>query len=136
MLPNRRNAAPRASAKPLISLVTLVKFAPFSMMSLIASFMEMCIRDRYKIDGLEWPWLTAEQWSRILNALRGFFVYVTFVDPVTNSRKTIKMYPGDRTGEPYWADSSGKPTHYRNCKEMCIRDSSRRVIVRRRTENV
>lgn len=73
-------------------------------------------RDQYKIDGLEWPWLTAEQWSQILNALSNFFVYVTFVDPVSNSRKTIKMYPGDRTAEPYWADSSGKPTHYRNCK--------------------
>lgn len=73
-------------------------------------------RDQYKIDGLEWPWLTAEQWRQILNALSNFFVYVTFIDPVTNSRKTIKMYPGDRTGEPYWADSSGKPTHYRNCK--------------------
>ena len=64
----------------------------------------------------EWPWLTAEQWRQILNALSNFFVYVTFVDPVTNSRKTIKMYPGDRTGEPYWTDNSGKPTHYRNCK--------------------
>ena len=33
ILPNRRNAAPRASAKPLISLVTLVKLGPFAMMS-------------------------------------------------------------------------------------------------------
>ena len=77
-------------------------------------------RDQYKIDGLEWSWLTAEQWSRILSALSGFFVYVTFVDPVSNSRKTIKMYPGDRTAEPYWVDKSGKPTHYRNCKVNLI----------------
>lgn len=73
-------------------------------------------RDQYKIDGLEWAWLTAEQWSRILSVLNHFFVYVTFVDPVTNSRKTIKMYPGDRTAEPYWVDGNGTPTHYRNCK--------------------
>lgn len=73
-------------------------------------------RDQYKIDGLEWPWLTAAEWSRILSILQNFFVYVTFVDPVTNSRKTIKMYPGDRSGEPYWLDSNGNPTHYRNCK--------------------
>ena len=73
-------------------------------------------RDQYKINNLEWPWLTAAEWSRILSILTNFFVYVTFVDPVTNSRKTIKMYPGDRHGEPYWLDGSGNPTHYRNCK--------------------
>lgn len=73
-------------------------------------------RDQYKIDGLEWSWLTAAQWERILKTLSNFFVYVTFNDPVTNGRKTIKMYCGDRTGEPYWVDSNGRPTHYRNCK--------------------
>lgn len=77
-------------------------------------------RDQYKIDGLEWPWLSAAQWERILSILNNFFVNVTFVDPVTNSRKTIKMYPGDRTGEPYWVDDSGKPTFYRNCKVNLI----------------
>ncbi len=45
---------------------------------------------------------------------------VTFIDPVTNSRKTIKMYCGDRTAEPYWVDDDGKPTHYRNCKVNLI----------------
>ena len=72
-------------------------------------------RDQYKIDGLEWPWLTAAQWERILSILSNFFVYVTFNDPVTNSRKTLKMYPGDRTGQPYWVDGSERPTHYRDC---------------------
>ena len=33
ILPKSRNAAPRASAKPLMSLVTLVKLGPFAMMS-------------------------------------------------------------------------------------------------------
>lgn len=73
-------------------------------------------RDQYKVDGLEWAWLTAEQWETILSSLRNFFVYVTFHDPVTHAKKTIKMYPGDRTGEPYWVDENGRPTHYRNCK--------------------
>lgn len=77
-------------------------------------------RDLYKIDGLEWSWLTAEQWERILKTLSNFFVYVTFNDPVTNGRKTIKMYCGDRTGEPYWVDGDGKPTHYRDCKVNLI----------------
>lgn len=73
-------------------------------------------RDQYKIDGLEWPWLTAGQWEHILKILSGFFVNVTFMDPVTNSPKTIKMYPSDRDAEPYWVDKNGAPTHYRNCK--------------------
>lgn len=77
-------------------------------------------RDQYKIDGLEWPWLTSAQWERILSILSNFFVYVTFNDPVTNGRKTIKMYCGDRTGQPYWVDGSGSPTHYRDCKVNLI----------------
>lgn len=77
-------------------------------------------RDQYKIDGLEWPWLTAGEWSAILSALSSFFVNVTFIDPVTNNYKTIKMYCGDRSAEPYWVDGSGKPTHYRNCKVNLI----------------
>lgn len=77
-------------------------------------------RDQYKLDGLEWPWLTAAQWSTILRLLKNFFVYVTFYDPVTNGQKTLKMYPGDRSAEPYWIDENGKPTHYRNCKVNLI----------------
>ena len=61
-------------------------------------------RDQYKLDGLEWPWLTAAQWSTILRLLK----------------KTLKMYPGDRSAEPYWIDENGKPTHYRNCKVNLI----------------
>lgn len=77
-------------------------------------------RDQYKIDGLEWSWLTAEQWSRILSILSNFFVYVTFPNPVTNEFITIKMYCGDRTAEPYWVNGNGTPTHYRNCKVNLI----------------
>ncbi len=73
-------------------------------------------RDQYKIDTLEFPWLTAEKWSEILTILDNFFVNVTFPDPVTNRKKTIKMYVGNRTAEPYWVDDEGNPTHYRNCK--------------------
>lgn len=77
-------------------------------------------RDQYKLDTLEWPWLDAATWSRMLSILNNFFVFVTFLDPVTNSPITIKMYPGDRTAEPYWADGSGNPTHYTNCKVNLI----------------
>lgn len=73
-------------------------------------------RDQYKIDTLEFPWLSAAQWSRILSILKQFFVYVTFPDPVTNRKITIRMYCGDRSAEPYWEDEDGNPTWYRNCK--------------------
>ena len=73
-------------------------------------------RDQYKLDGLEWPWLTAEQWSYILSLISSFYFYVTFPDPVTNEAITIKMYCGDRSAEPYWVDGYGHPTHYLNCK--------------------
>lgn len=77
-------------------------------------------RDQYKIDALEWPYLTAEQWQTILTIISNFFFYVTFNDPVTNERKTVKMYCGDRTAEPYWVDGNGTPTHYINCKVNLI----------------
>ena len=77
-------------------------------------------RDQYKIDGLEWSYLTVAQWEAILSAIKNFFFNVTFTDPVTNQLRTVKMYCGDRQAEPYWVDSSGSPTHYRNCKVNLI----------------
>lgn len=73
-------------------------------------------RDQYKIDGLEWPWLTAMEWEAILTLISGFYFNVTFPDPVTGSPRTVKMYCGDRNAEEYWVDGAGQPTHYRNCK--------------------
>lgn len=77
-------------------------------------------RDQYKIDTLEWSWLTAEQWSQILSLISSFYFNVTFPDPVTGSPRTVKMYCGDRSAEPYWVDNSGNPTHYLNCKVNLI----------------
>ena len=77
-------------------------------------------RDQYKINNLEWSWLTAEQWKSILQAMSNFYFYVTFINPVTNKPRTIKMYCGDRTAEPYWVDSNGHPTHYKDCKVNLI----------------
>lgn len=77
-------------------------------------------RDQYKIDTLEWPWLDAETWARMLQVLDNFFVMVTFYDPVYNTKRTLRMYPGDRTAEPYWVDGEDKPTYYRNCKVNLI----------------
>lgn len=77
-------------------------------------------RDQYKINDLEWAWLTAEQWEKILTMLNNFFVNVTFTDPVTGNTITKQMYCGDRTATPYWIDDNGKPTHYKDCKVNLI----------------
>lgn len=77
-------------------------------------------RDQYKIDTLEWPYLTAAEWSQILQLVSSFYFNVTFYDPVSNGLKTLRMYCGDRSAEPYWVDGNGKPTHYINCKMNLI----------------
>lgn len=79
-------------------------------------------RDQYKIDALEWPMLTATQWSAILKQFSSnFYANVTFPDMVNNQWKTLKMYPGDRTAEPYWLDEkTGLPVTYINCKVNII----------------
>nr|DAL37301.1 MAG TPA_asm: hypothetical protein [Caudoviricetes sp.] len=78
-------------------------------------------RDQYKIDNLEWAWLTAEQWESVLSVMKSFYFNVTFPDPVTGRMIKLKMYCGDRSAEPYWLDKNNtKPTHYTNCKVNLI----------------
>ena len=78
-------------------------------------------RDQYKLDSLVWPALSAAQWSTILKAFSKFYVTVKFPDQVNNAWKTLKMYPGDRTAEPYWIDeTTGLPIMYINCKVNII----------------
>lgn len=76
-------------------------------------------RDQYKMDSIEFPHLTASEWSRVLRLVSGFRFNFTFLDPVTNSWKTIRAYCGDRTAEPYWW-VNGKVTDYINCKVNII----------------
>jgi len=38
-------------------------------------------RDQYKIDGLEWPWLTAEQWGQILKLSQQFLCLCNICRP-------------------------------------------------------
>lgn len=108
--------SPRRGAKPTVS--TIVNAGRNANATVVG---QKIGRDQYKLDGLEWPWLPAEIWSRMLTVLDNFFVYVTFWDPVSDNQRTIKMYPGDRTGEPYWIDpDTGKPLFYLNCKVNLI----------------
>lgn len=107
--------SPKRGVKPTVS--TLVDAGRNANGTVVA---QRIGRDQYKIDGLEWPWLPAETWERMLSILNNFFVYVTFPDPVSGKRITIKMYPGDRTAEPYWVDEDGTPLFYQNCKVNLI----------------
>lgn len=77
-------------------------------------------RDQNKLDALVWPVLDAETWSAMLREFDQFFVTVRFPDMVANQWRTLKMYPGDRSAEPYMVDNDGFPTKYINCKVNLI----------------
>lgn len=78
-------------------------------------------REQQKLDRLEWAYLTAEQWSSILKEFKNFYVTVTYPDMVNNTWTTRKMYPGDRTAEPFHLDSVTQlPIDYINCKVNLI----------------
>lgn len=66
-------------------------------------------RDLYKLENLEWVGLSPKTRKYMLNALRDFYVPVTFED-MTNPGVpiTIIMYPGDRQGKPLFVE---KLTH-------------------------
>lgn len=66
-------------------------------------------RDLYKLDNLKWVGLTPEQRKMMLNAIKPFYVPVTFEDIENPGHPiTIIMYPGDRKGVPLFVD---KMTH-------------------------
>ena len=79
-------------------------------------------RDQQKLDNVVWGYLTAEQWSQMLQIFdQNFFVTARYPDMVTNSWTTRKMYPGDRTATPYFIDDdTGLPTGYINCRVNLI----------------
>ena len=79
-------------------------------------------RDQQKLDGLEWGYLPAETWAKILQEFDGkFYVTVTYPDMVTNRWTTRRMYPGDRTATPYFVNPDTlMPTGYINCKVNII----------------
>lgn len=77
-------------------------------------------RDQNKLDALVWPVLDAKTWSDMLKEFDNFFVTVKFPDMVTNEWRILKMYPGDRSAEPYMIDAEGFPTKYINCKVNLI----------------
>lgn len=78
-------------------------------------------RDQQKINSLEWAYLTAEQWSSLLKEFSNFYVSVSYPDMVNNRWTTRKMYPGDRTAQPFHLDPVTQlPLDYINCKVNLI----------------
>lgn len=74
-------------------------------------------RDIFKLNNMEWAMLDAAKWQSMLDAIKPYFVPVTFEDYRTGRPITITMYPGDRTGVPLYADpDSHIVTKYENCK--------------------
>lgn len=78
-------------------------------------------RDQQKLSELQWAYLTAAQWSAILQQFAKFYVTVTYPDMVTGGWTTRKMYPGDRSATPFHLDKrTGLPKDYIDCKVNLI----------------
>lgn len=77
-------------------------------------------RDIYKLDNLEWAWLTKGEWQAICTLMADFKFYCTFPDMVNGGYCTHLCYCGDRTCEPYYIDANGDFLFYRSCKVNII----------------
>lgn len=77
-------------------------------------------RDIYKLDNVEWMWLTKAQWQAILQLVKDFKFYCEFPDVVNGGYCRHLCYCGDRSCEPYYINSEGDFTYYRSCKMNII----------------
>jgi len=74
-----------------------------------------------KYNNLRWAWLTRDEWYLITSIFSNFFVMAKVWNPAKNGFETIKMYPGDRTGEVYWLEEDGiTPKNFKDCKVNII----------------
>lgn len=68
----------------------------------------------YKLNNLTWKNLSPEQWAQIRNALKPFYVPVTFTNDL-NQRITITMYPGDKNCKPFHVENLSYQ-RFKECK--------------------
>jgi len=78
-------------------------------------------RDQHKLDNLCWNYLTADEWSEILNEFNDSFTFtLEFFDPVRKDFRTITAYPSDRTFDypvgAHFYNDDGSPKCFFNCK--------------------
>ena len=81
-------------------------------------------RDTLKYNNLTWKWLSADDWHTICRLFDSFFVIAKIWSPADGKFVKLKMYPGDRSGQPYWLDNNGEPTAYTDCKVNIIDTNS------------
>lgn len=80
-------------------------------------------RDTLKYNNLTWKWLTNAQWKKICGLFKNsFFVVAKVWSPADGKFVKIKIYPGDRSGQPYWIDNDkkGEPIAWTDCKVNII----------------
>ena len=83
-------------------------------------------RDIYKLDNVEWVWLTKAQWQEILTLVKDFKFVAMFPDVVNGGYVSHLCYCGDRTCEPYYVNTDknsanyGDFMFYKSCKMNII----------------
>lgn len=77
-------------------------------------------RDIYKLNNMEWRWLTKTQWAEICSLMGNFKFTATFPDMVNGGFCTHLCYCGNRSAEPYYIDGGGDFTRYKSCKVNII----------------
>lgn len=111
-------AFPMPGRHPTLRVATMVSSARNTLAEMVG---QKIGRDQYKVESLFWPHLTAEEWSAMLKEFNNFFVIAEIPDMVNNCWMKLKMYPGDRTAEPWMvSEETGLPTEYINCKVNII----------------
>lgn len=77
-------------------------------------------RDQSKIE-LEWNYLTAYQWSTLLQFWdRNFFFTMEYFDMRDNLRRTREFYVGDRSATPFNINTNGNVLAWVDCKANII----------------
>lgn len=69
-----------------------------------------------KVDSLQWKFLKASEWGKILNEIEKFEGTLRIWDAMTGKFVTRKVYWGDAEEEPFSVDENGKITLYASCK--------------------
>lgn len=109
---------PMPGRHPTLRVSTMVNSARNTLAEMVG---QKIGRDQYKVEALFWPHLYAEEWSAMLKEFNNFFVIAEIPDMVNNCWMKLKMYPGDRTAEPWMvSEETGLPTEYINCKVNII----------------
>ena len=67
------------------------------------------------IDTITWSYLTADQWTTILNEINKSEGILTFYDALTNTMVSRQVLWGDTSEEPLFLDAQGNVTVFTNC---------------------